>query len=229
MPSWVESANAPDCNFPIQNLPFGVFSHGSDRPRCASAIGDQVVDLAALEAAGLVDAGGGAPVFAAPALNAFMALGPDAWARVRGQLTALFDGSDDRLQKDSALQAKVLVPMAAAQMHLPFTVASFTDFYAGRHHATNVGTMFRGPENALPPNWLHIPIGYNGRASTVVVSGTPIRRPLGQTKPPNAETPGFGPGFRAGNGGGRRPAQHHGPANHRGRGRSDDFWLCAAE
>ncbi|MCC2110837.1 MAG: fumarylacetoacetate hydrolase family protein, partial [Hyphomicrobiales bacterium] len=194
MKSWIESANSADCAFPIQNLPFGVFTTGAEAPRCGVAIGDSVLDLAAAEAAGLVTTGATGTVFDQPTLNAFMALGNAAWTRVREQLTALLaaDG-DPTLRDDAGLRALAIVPMTAARMHLPFKVAEYTDFYAGRQHAFNVGTMFRGPENALPPNWLHIPIGYNGRASTVVVSGTDIRRPLGQMKPPTADVPVFGP------------------------------------
>jgi len=136
-------------------------------------------------------------VFQEPAINAFMALGPAAWDATRRRLTELLaEGGDAALKNDAALRQRALVPMSAAALHLPFQVSEFTDFYAGRHHASNVGTMLRGPENALPPNWFHIPIGYNGRASTVVVSGTPIRRPLGQMKPANAPKPLFGPSRR---------------------------------
>jgi fumarylacetoacetase len=121
-----------------------------------------------------------------------MAEGPAIWARLRARLTQLLaEGSPERHAVEP-----YLVPMASARLHMPFRVAGYTDFYAGRHHATNVGTMFRGPENALPPNWLHIPIGYNGRASSVVVSGTPVRRPWGQLKPPGADTPVFAPSRR---------------------------------
>jgi fumarylacetoacetase len=195
--SWLAAANAAGCHFPLQNLPYGVFSRGAEKPRCGVAIGDWVADLATLERAGLLDAGAGAPVFGEPALNAFMARGPGAWADIRARLTALLaQGGDPALSGDPDLQARVLVPLVEARLHLPFAVAGYTDFYAGRHHATNVGTMFRGADNALPPNWLSIPIGYNGRASTVVVSGTAIRRPLGQTKPPGAELPVFGPSRR---------------------------------
>ncbi len=170
MKSWVESANAPDCDFPLQNLPFGVFSTDGAR-RCGLAIGEFVLDLAALEASGKIDAGG---TFSSGSLNSFMALGSKAWARVRARLTELLAvGGDPSLP---------LVPMAMAQLHLPFTVTEYTDFYASRNHAFNLGTLFRGPDNALPPNWLHMPIGYNGRASSIIVSGTPIRRPMGQLK-----------------------------------------------
>ena len=188
--SWIESANDAESDFPLLNLPYGVFSRAGEAPRCGVAIGDAVADLAALERAGTLPTN----VFAATALNPFMAQGQAIWAETRARLTALLaaDG-DPALRDDAALRAAVLVKQDDAIMHLPFTVAGYTDFYAGRHHAENVGTMFRGPENALPPNWLSIPIGYNGRASTVVVSGTPIRRPLGQIKPPEAELPIFSP------------------------------------
>ena len=194
MKSWIEAANAPDCDFPLQNLPYGVFSQGEEAPRCCTAIGDQVLDLAALEGAGLVRAPGEAPVFNKPELNAFMALGPAAWASVRDQLTALLaDGGNPALKDDFTLRAVAMAPMAKAQMHLPIAVADYTDFYSAKQHAFNVGVMFRGPENALPANYLHIPIGYNGRASSVVVSGTAFHRPLGQLKAPDADAPHFGP------------------------------------
>jgi fumarylacetoacetase len=118
-----------------------------------------------------------------------MDLGPTAWASLRSRLIELLSAD----APDQAAVAPHLVPMEAAQLHMPMMVSEYTDFYAGKHHATNVGTMFRGAENALPPNWLHIPIGYNGRASTVVVSGTEITRPNGQLKAPEAEAPHFGP------------------------------------
>jgi fumarylacetoacetase len=195
--SWVESANDPLTHFPIQNLPFGVFSTPERSPRCGVAIGDMIVDLAVLETAGLVEPGGSAPVFASPCLNTFMSLGAAAWARVREQLAGLLLRTDEPVPLDDlALRRKVFVPIRGATLHLPFRVSGYTDFYAGRQHAINVGTMFRGAQNALPPNWLHIPIGYNGRASTVVVSGTAIRRPLGQRKSTDDELPSFGPSKR---------------------------------
>jgi len=195
MRSWVDGANAPTCHFPVQNLPYGVLSRVGETPRCGVAIGDFVADLAVLEAAGLIDAG--AAVFSKPALNDFMALGEPAWDAVRARLTALFvELGDDTLRSDKALQARVLTPLSGVTMHLPFKVAGYTDFYSGKHHASNVGIMFRGQENALPPNWLSIPIAYNGRASTVVVSGTDIRRPLGQIKPAGQELPIFSPSRR---------------------------------
>ncbi|MDX5383721.1 MAG: fumarylacetoacetase [Rhodobacterales bacterium] len=188
MTSWVASANAPGHPFPLNNLPCGVFSAGDDDPRCGVAIGDMILDCRAAEDAGLLSLDD-APVFDVPFWNEVMELGPEAWAALRARLIHLLkEGSAER-----AAVAPLLVPMADAEMHLPFLVAEYTDFYAGRHHATNVGTMFRGAENALPPNWLHIPIGYNGRASSVVVSGTPVRRPWGQLKGPDDAAPRFAP------------------------------------
>jgi fumarylacetoacetase len=182
--SWVPSANAPDTPFPLNNLPCGVFSRPGHAPRCCVAIGDALLDLQGAEAADLVAFQG---TLQAGAWNAFMALGPVAWAALRHWLTAeLAEGSSGA----EALRPHVL-PRDGVALHMPFTVAEYTDFYAGRHHATNVGTMFRGAENALPPNWLHIPIGYNGRASSVVVSGTPVRRPMGQIKRPDEAMPRF--------------------------------------
>ena len=197
MRSWVESANLADCHFSLRNLPYGVFCAGSGQLRCGVAIGDQVLDLAELEAAGLLEVGADRPVFDCDALNAFMALGSSAWARARARLTELLvAGGDSALADDSVLRARALVPAASVQLHLPFEVAEYTDFYSGRQHAWNVGAMFRGPDNALPSNWLHVPVAYNGRASTVVVSGTDIRRPLGQTRKPEAASPEFGPSRR---------------------------------
>lgn len=191
--SWVESANSAQTHFPLNNLPYGVFSRAGSEPHCCTAIGDHVLDLAVLEQAGLISAGQ-EPVFAQDSINAFMACGAATWETVRNRLTQLLqDGGDPALRDDAALRADAIIGIDDAVMHMPFHVAEYTDFYSGRQHAENVGTMFRGKENALPPNWLHIPIGYNGRASTVVVSGTDIRRPLGQMKPPDAQVPVFGP------------------------------------
>ncbi|NJO23661.1 MAG: fumarylacetoacetase [Sphingomonadales bacterium] len=191
--SWITAANADNCDFPIQNLPYGVFSTPGTTPRVGIAIGNLILDLAALEVAGLVAPNADARVFDAGNVNAFMALGPGAWRTTRTAISALLEASNGRLRDDSELKARALVPMSEAKLHLPLYVRSFTDFYASKEHATNVGSMFRDPANALMPNWLHIPIGYNGRASTVVVSGTDVRRPLGQTKPANATEPLFGP------------------------------------
>ena len=189
--SWVASANAPDHPFPLNNLPYGVFSTGEDDPRCGVAIGDMILDCRAAEEAGLLDFDT-APLFDVPFWNEVMEEGPDLWAALRARLTALLsDGAAERAEVEP-----FLVPQAGATMHLPFLVAEYTDFYAGRHHAFNVGSMFRDPANALPPNWLHIPIGYNGRASSVVVSGTPVRRPWGQLKSPDHAMPAFLPSRR---------------------------------
>ena len=181
--SWVASANTAETSFPLNNLPYGVFSVNGDAPRLGVALGDQIVDVARLS-----------DVLPAPLTvltdprgwNGLMEAGADIWRPFRSALTrALSQGAPERLE--------TLVPMAEATLHLPFAVTEYTDFYAGRHHATNVGTMFRGADNALPPNWLHMPIGYNGRASSVVVSGTEIRRPWGQVKGPDDTVPRWAP------------------------------------
>lgn len=188
MTSWVESANSAETDFPLNNLPYGVFTTNWLEARCGVAIGDQIVDMAALEEEGLITLAE-EPVFDVPYWNDVMDLGPAAWASLRARLVELLSAD----APDQAAVAPHLVPMDEARLHMPMMVSEYTDFYAGKHHATNVGTMFRGAENALPPNWLHIPIGYNGRASTVVVSGTDITRPNGQLKAPDAEMPHFGP------------------------------------
>ncbi|WP_028031815.1 fumarylacetoacetase [Gemmobacter nectariphilus] len=187
MRSWVQSANSPDTDFPLNNLPCGVFSRKDEDPRCGVAIGDMILDVSALEEVGLLRLAD-EPVLDVPFWNEVMELGPDAWARLRILLLGfLTEGSDVKSQVEP-----YLVPQAGSRMHMPFLVSEYTDFYAGKHHAFNVGSMFRDPDNALPANWLHIPIGYNGRASSVVVSGTDVRRPLGQLKPPGSEGPVFG-------------------------------------
>lgn len=191
MKSWVEGANAETCPFPLNNLPYGVFSKGGDAPRCGVAIGDRILDMQAAERAGLIALDGGS-AFEQPAWNTVMERGPAVWSALRARLIELLgEGSSEQ-----AAAEPLLVSQEDAALHMPFRVAEYTDFYAGRHHATNVGTMFRGPENALPPNWLHIPIGYNGRASSVVISGTDIRRPWGQLKRPDEEAPRFAPSRR---------------------------------
>jgi fumarylacetoacetase len=182
----------PASDFPIQNLPYGVFSTAAlPTPRVGVAIGDFVLDLWELEQDGRL-ADGELIVFAAPTLNPFMALGPKMWSQTRARISELLRHNNPELRDNERLRERALVPMAQVKLHLPFTVAGFTDFYSSKEHATNVGTMFRDKSNPLLPNWLHIPIGYNGRASTVVVSGAKVRRPSGQLKPPNAESPSFG-------------------------------------
>jgi fumarylacetoacetase len=189
--SWVESANRPDCDFPLNNLPCGVFSTADTGPRCGMAIGDFVLDLGGLEANGIIRLPYGL-LLGLPFWNGVMAAGPEVWRDLRAQVTALLAvGADHRTMTE-----RYLVPLPDVTLHLPFTLSEYTDFYASRHHATNVGTMFRGAENALPPNWLHIPIGYNGRASSVVVSGTDVRRPWGQVKGPDDAAPRFAPSAR---------------------------------
>ena len=192
--SWIYSANSPETDFPLNNLPYGVFSVSGDERRCGVAIGDLILDATGLEHAGVLRAEAEVTVLDGGAWNDFMALGPEAWARFRAALFGLLGEKADAFTRDTV--TPFLVPMARATMHMPFRVAEYTDFYAGRHHATNVGTMFRGPENALPPNWLSIPIGYNGRASSVVVSGTDIRRPWGQLKSADHDLPAFMPSRR---------------------------------
>ncbi|MDA9351782.1 fumarylacetoacetase [Ascidiaceihabitans sp.] len=186
--SWVDSANSAKTPFPLNNLPYGVFSIDGDDPRCGVAIGDMILDMAALEQTELVQLDE-EPSFDLPFWNDVMELGPTVWNELRNTLTTLL--SEGCKHQDTLRQ--FLVPQANVEMHMPFAVSEFTDFYSGKHHAQNVGTMFRGPENALPPNWLHIPIGYNGRASSVVVSGTKITRPNGQMKAADADMPSFGP------------------------------------
>lgn len=189
--SWLQSANSAETPFPLNNLPYGVFSYAGGAPRCGIALGASILDATGLEAAGILRAQPDADVLDGPQWNGFMALGPEIWAAYRAELQALF-----ATDADPSLQDRLhpyVIPLSQAQLHLPMAVAEFTDFYASKHHATNVGTMFRGAENALPANWLHLPIGYNGRASSVVVSGTEIRRPWGQTRAPHDTAPRFGP------------------------------------
>ena len=189
--SWITSANAPDTPFPLNNLPYGVFSVDDGDLRCGIAIGDRILDATGLEAANILRADADADVLDAPYWNDFMELGPDVWATYRAALQDMLAENAPEDVIDACTTYSV--PMSDTTLHMPFRVAEFTDFYAGRHHATNVGTMFRGVENALPPNWLHIPIGYNGRASSVYVSGTDIRRPWGQLKSPDHDKPAFLP------------------------------------
>jgi fumarylacetoacetase len=188
--SWIDSANDGQTHFPLQNLPYGVFSVKGQSPRVGVAIGDQILDLAALDDAGLLPAAAKG-TFAGTTLNRFIALGKPAWTETRKRLTALLSGEDAALRDNAALRDKALVPMSAATLHLPVDIPGYTDFYSSKEHATNVGRMFRDPDNALLPNWLEIPIGYNGRASSVVVSGTPLHRPNGQIKLPNEARPVF--------------------------------------
>ncbi len=187
-----------DSHFPIQNLPYGVFRpRAGGAARVGVAIGEMLLDLALLEARGLLTIETSAPqqmpIFDQPSLNRFMSLGRTAWRDVRATLTSLLRADVPTLRDDAALRNAALLPMSDVELLLPVEIGDYTDFYSSREHATNVGTMLRGPDNALMPNWLHLPVAYHGRASSVVVSGTDLHRPHGQTKPDNAERPVFGP------------------------------------
>ncbi|HXH46518.1 MAG TPA: fumarylacetoacetase [Bradyrhizobium sp.] len=183
----------PASDFPIQNLPYGVFSIAANpTPRVGVAIGDYVLDLWELEQDCRLDVGP-LGVFSSASLNPFMALGPKVWSKTRARISELLRHDHPELRDNEELRKRALVPMRDAKLHMPFTVSGYTDFYSSREHATNVGVMFRGKDNALQPNWLHMPIAYNGRASTVVVSGTQVKRPRGQLKPPNVALPSFAP------------------------------------
>ena len=179
--SWVESAHAPGCDFPIQNLPFGIFRRRKkpEAPRGGVAIGDQILDLAALE------------LKTGPTLNGLAAQGRPAWKRLRAEVSRRLSTKNAQWQ---ALR-KHLVPMREAELFLPTRIGDYSDFYTGIHHATNVGRLLR-PENPLLPNYKWVPIGYHGRASSVVVSGTPVRRPIGQLKAPESLTPVYAPSKR---------------------------------
>jgi fumarylacetoacetase len=183
----------PTSDFPIQNLPYGVFSAKDGlAPRVGVAIGDYVLDLWELEQDSRLDVGP-LGVFSGSSLNAFMTLGPKVWSKTRARISELLRHDHPELRDNDELRQRALVPMTDVKLYLPISVSGYTDFYSSKEHATNVGVMFRGKDNALQPNWLHMPIGYNGRASTVVVSGTKVRRPRGQLKPPTADVPSFGP------------------------------------
>ncbi|ORX59010.1 fumarylacetoacetase [Hesseltinella vesiculosa] len=183
-----------ESHFPIQNLPFGIFS-SSAKPerRVGVAIGDYVLDLSVLVQAGLLSIEGCAgDVFAQSTLNDFMGLGRPVWKATRDRLQQLLDSNNAELRDNQAVRDQALVPQSEVTMHLPANIGDYTDFYCSREHATNVGIMFRGKDNALQPNWLHIPVGYHGRASSIVVSGTDITRPAGQRiTPANKSQPIF--------------------------------------
>ncbi|TFD99546.1 fumarylacetoacetase [Jeotgalibacillus sp. R-1-5s-1] len=186
----------PSSHFPIQNLPYGVFrtSHDGDS-RIGVAIGDYILDLSVLETEGFFRRAGlkEEAVFNQPSLNRFMSLGKQKWMLVRRELQRLLHEDEPELRDHTELREKAIIPMKTASLLLPAQIGDYTDFYASKEHATNVGTMFRGKENALMPNWTSLPVGYHGRASSVVVSGTDVRRPRGQMKPPSANEPIFGP------------------------------------
>jgi len=183
-------------HFPIQNLPYGIFRPRSGgTARVGVAIGESVLDLAMLDERGLIDADAvqGKEVFARSSLNAFMELGREAWSDVRSTLSHLLQAEVTTLRDDMQLREHAFWPLQQVELLMPFEVGDYTDFYSSREHATNVGAMMRGPENALQPNWLYMPVAYHGRASSVVVSGTDFRRPQGQRTSEGADSPVFGP------------------------------------
>jgi fumarylacetoacetase len=188
MKSWVTSANTAHHPFPLNNLPYGVFSKGDDDPRCGVAIGDMIFDIQAAQDAGLIGFG---DIFDVPYWNDLMDMGPVAWTTFRTRLIEILaQGS-----KDQSAAEPFIIPQSNTTLHMPLAVSEYTDFYAGMQHAKNMGAILRGSPD-LPANWLHIPVGYNGRASSVVVSGTDIHRPNGQMKAPDADMPSFGPSKR---------------------------------
>jgi fumarylacetoacetase len=178
--SWVESANEPGCDFPIQNLPFGIFKRKGNKeaPRGGVAIGDEILDLAALG------------IRTGPTLNGIAAMGSAVWKQMRRKLSRALSAKAQHKKF-----SKYLVPMKQAQLFLPVDIGDYSDFFTGIHHATNMGRMLR-PDNPLLPNYKWLPIGYHGRGSSIVVSGTQIVRPNGQTKPPDQAQPVFGPSRR---------------------------------
>ncbi|XP_075980355.1 fumarylacetoacetate hydrolase [Anticarsia gemmatalis] len=193
MKSFIEYS--PSTDFPIENLPYGVFtSFKNAEPHIGVAIGDLILDLNII--AHLFDGPllkSKQNVFKAKNLNEFMSLTKPHWQEARATLQKLLDVSTTTLQNDSALREKAFVQQSDATMLLPAEIGDYTDFYSSIHHATNVGIMFRGKDNALFPNWKHLPVGYHGRSSSVVVSGKPIHRPYGQTLPVEGADPHFGP------------------------------------
>jgi len=181
-------------HFPIQNLPYGIFSVGSSCRSIGVAIGESILDLSQvthLFTGPLLS--GQQHVFKESTLNALMGLSRAHWLEARATITQLLSKDCPTLRDDVSLRSAVIIAQADATMHLPANIGDYTDFYSSIDHATNVGTMFRDPNNALLPNWKHLPVGYHGRASSVVVSGTPIRRPNGQTKPVDTAPPVYGP------------------------------------
>ena len=198
------SANNPDraswlhvdknSDFPIQNIPFGVFLTRDDIVTIGTRIGDTAIDLGALHQLGYFD---GIPltddIFLQDTLNDFIADGRKTWRLVRNRIADIFDDTDDTLKNNKKNKEIVLFRLDEIEMQLPVQIGDYTDFYASKEHATNVGTMFRGKDNALMPNWLHLPVGYHGRSSSIIPSGIPIHRPQGQTLPAGATVPTFGP------------------------------------
>ncbi len=190
--SWVEVPETSD--FSIQNIPFGIFCASNIPHRTTTAIGDKVLDLAVLHNSGFfkeIELPDG--IFEQSTLNNFMALGKPVARLVRNRLSDLLAVGNEELKSNESVCAEAFHEMSEVQMLMPVQVPNYTDFYSSEQHAFNVGTMFRGPENALMPNWKHLPVAYHGRASSIVVSGTDFHRPKGQTKAVDAEQPSFGP------------------------------------
>jgi fumarylacetoacetase len=190
--SWIEVL--PGNDFPIQNIPFGVIRKKDGSVRCASRIGNYAIDLYELANFGYFE--GFIPdkeIFKHNVLNDFISLGKPVWRAVREKISELFEASCPFIRENIEQKAMILSPVSDVEMMLPVQVGDYTDFYSSIEHATNVGKMFRDPEHALLPNWKHIPVGYHGRSSSIVVSGTNIHRPKGQTKPNDSELPVFGP------------------------------------
>ena len=189
--SWVESANDPATDFPLENLPYGIFCH-AHQTRMGVAIGDSILDLRACANESFLASLPAAVVDACTAsvLNPLMSLGPASWTALRARMTQLL--GEDAPEHDKRCVESMLVPLREAQMQLPAQIGDYTDFYASIHHATRVGKLFR-PDNPLLPNYKYVPIGYHGRASSIVVSGHEVVRPSGQTKSPQDAEPAFGP------------------------------------
>ncbi|XP_068642962.1 fumarylacetoacetase isoform X2 [Aristolochia californica] len=194
MKSFLEVAS--DSHFPLENLPYGVFKpKGGEEPRIGVAIGDYVLDLTAIAAAGLFDGPNlnNSQCFFQPSLNCFLGMGQLAWKEARATTQRLLSAEEPTLRDNANLRGKSIFPMSGVEMLLPFTIGDYTDFFSSMHHAKNCGIIFRGPENPISPNWFHLPIAYHGRASSIVISGTDIIRPRGQGHPIGNFPPYFGP------------------------------------
>ncbi|HKL36032.1 MAG TPA: fumarylacetoacetase [Salegentibacter sp.] len=193
--TWLETSETTD--FPIQNIPFGVFLTRDDVITIGSRIGDFAIDLGALHQLGYFE---GIPltddIFLQDTLNDFISDGKKTWRLVRNRIADIFDANNEKLRDNEEHRSRVLFTLDEIEMQMPVQVGDYTDFYSSKEHATNVGTMFRDPDNALLPNWLHIPVGYHGRSSSIIPSGIPVHRPQGQTKPKDSDTPVFGPSKR---------------------------------
>lgn len=190
--SWIEVSQGSD--FPIQNIPFGIIKKANGKIRCASRIGKYAIDLYAMAKLGYFEGLGiNKKVFKKKTLNDFIALGQPAWRAVRNRISDLFEKENAHIRDNVEAKSKILIHIDEVKMRMPVEVGDYTDFYSSIEHATNVGKMFRDPANALLPNWKHIPVGYHGRSSSIVVSGTDIHRPNGQTKADDVEVPTFGP------------------------------------